>query len=194
MRTILLVVLALVFIGDPGAVLAHRVTVFAWVEGETVHTESMYSGGRPVKGGTIRVFDNKGEMIIEGRTDEKGRFSFDVPGPLDLKVVLEASPGHRANWLIKAREFMEGEQMQSAQSGPLTTQPPVKQESPTGYSDCPGMEEILDEALKRRLEPIERMLRESQHRGPSIHDVMAGIGYIVGLMGVAAYLSSRKGK
>ena len=36
---------------------AHKVTIFAWVEGDTVHTESKFSGGRVAKQAPIEVYD-----------------------------------------------------------------------------------------------------------------------------------------
>jgi hypothetical protein len=36
------------------------------------------------------------------------------------------------------------------------------------------------------------MLADLQQKGPSIKDIFAGIGYIFGLLGVAAYVQSRK--
>lgn len=75
--------------------LAHKVTIFAWVEGDTVHTESKFSGGRRVKDGKVEVFDPAGTRLLEGRTNDNGEFSFKAPQVSDLKVLLTAGMGHQ---------------------------------------------------------------------------------------------------
>jgi len=39
---------------------AHKVMIFAWVEGDTVHTESKFSDGKKVKKGDVIVYDLQG--------------------------------------------------------------------------------------------------------------------------------------
>ena len=58
---------------------AHKVTIFAWAEGNRVFTESKFSGGKRVKDGLVTVFDSAGNQLLEGRTDENGEFSFEAP-------------------------------------------------------------------------------------------------------------------
>lgn len=84
---------------------AHRVNLFAWVEGDTVHVESKFSGGKKVKAGKIIVTDPQGKELVKGTTNGKGEFSFKIPQKTDLKIVLIAGPGHRAEWKIAASEI-----------------------------------------------------------------------------------------
>ena len=84
---------------------AHRVNLFAWVEGDTVHLESKFSGGKKVKAGKIIVSDPQGNELVRGNTDEKGEYTFKIPQKTDLKIVLIAGTGHRAEWTITASEI-----------------------------------------------------------------------------------------
>jgi hypothetical protein len=84
---------------------AHRVNLFAWVEGDTVHVESKFSGGKKVKAGKIIVIDPRGTELLTGTADENGEFSFKVPEKTDLKIILIAGTGHRAEWTIAASEI-----------------------------------------------------------------------------------------
>jgi len=61
---------------DTPAALAHKVNVFAWIEGDTVHTESKFSGGRRAKGATVEVYDAADLLLLSGKTDDRGCFSF----------------------------------------------------------------------------------------------------------------------
>jgi nickel transport protein len=84
---------------------AHRVNIFAWVEGDTVMVECKYPDGTKVHEGVIRVFDSTGRELLNGKTDAKGEFSFKVPKPDDLKIVLEADMGHRAEWPLSKQDL-----------------------------------------------------------------------------------------
>ena len=56
------------------------------------------------------------------------------------------------------------------------------------------MEAVVETVLDRKLKPIIRMLAETKHNGPGARDIVAGIGYIMGLVGIAAYIHNRKKK
>ena len=47
LRIVIIALLILFSLAGPAA--AHKVIVFAWVNGNTIHTESKFSGGRKVK-------------------------------------------------------------------------------------------------------------------------------------------------
>jgi len=89
--------------------LAHRVVIFAYTEGDIVHTESKFMPNTPVNQGKVLVMDAKSDkLLLTGQTDDQGKFSFKMPPEaaaqkLDLKIVIEAGMGHRAEWLLKAR-------------------------------------------------------------------------------------------
>jgi nickel transport protein len=88
-----------------GNALAHRVNVFAWVEGDTVFVECKYPDGTKVHEGVIRVFDSAGRELLKGKTDTRGEFSFKIPKQDDLKIVLEAGMGHRAEWPLSKQDL-----------------------------------------------------------------------------------------
>ncbi|MBW2004774.1 MAG: hypothetical protein JRI72_09195 [Deltaproteobacteria bacterium] len=166
-------------------VLAHKVIIFAWVEGDTVFTESKFSGGREATGAQVRVFDKEGTQLLEGKTDNKGEFSFKIPKITDLRIVLNAAMGHKAEWRIPESEIQEA-------GG-------VSEKKRTGESFQPidvglskeEIKELIEESLDRKLRPIVKMMTESQSKEPSVTEILGGIGYIFGLMGVAIYFKNR---
>lgn len=89
------------------AAYAHRVIVFAYTEGDTLHTESKFVPNTPVRQGKILVMEEKsGKVLLTGQTDDKGKFSGKLPPEalkMDLKVVVEAAMGHRGEWALKAK-------------------------------------------------------------------------------------------
>ena len=102
---ILFWVVGLLWIGT-ASVQAHRVNLFAWVEGDTVYVEGKFSGGKRVHAGKITVSDPEGTELLSGITDENGKFSFKVPQKTELNIVLVAGTGHRAQWTIPADEIV----------------------------------------------------------------------------------------
>ena len=57
-----------------------------------------------------------------------------------------------------------------------------------------GIDKALEKALDRKLAPIMRTLAEMQEQKVRMTDVLGGLGYIFGLVGVAAYFKRpRKG-
>jgi hypothetical protein len=112
---------------------AHRVNLFAWVEGDTVYVESKFSGGKTVKAGKIIVTDPQGTELLKGKTDENGKFSFKVPKKTDLKIVLIAGVAHRAEWTIPLAEI----------EMPATAKKPVPPKSPGAREIIIGLVCIL---------------------------------------------------
>jgi nickel transport protein len=166
--------------------LAHKVTVFAWVEGDTVFTESKFSGGRTAVGAQVLVFDREGKQLLEGNTDDKGEFSFKIPKLTDLRIVLNAGTGHRGEWTVPESEIREAGYVLEEKKG--AAEP--SQAMAIGLSR-EEIRDLIDDSLDRKLRPIVRMMTESQSKGPSIHEIVGGIGYILGLMGVAIYFKNR---
>lgn len=87
---------------------AHKVNLFAYVEGGKVYTESYFSDGRPAEGGKVLVFDSQDHLLLEGVTDKEGLFSFAVPKIDDLTIVLEATMGHKTSFKLKKAEVEAG--------------------------------------------------------------------------------------
>jgi len=46
--------------------------------------------------------------------------------------------------------------------------------------------------VRRELEPVKRMLVDMNQAGPGMTEIIGGIGYILGLFGIVAYMKSRK--
>jgi len=165
-------------------VLAHKVIIFAWVEGDTVFTESKFSGGREATGARVLVFDRAGKQLLEGKTNNKGEFSFKIPKLTDLRIVLNAGMVHKAEWRIPESEIKEAGVSEKKRAGESS------QPIDVGLSK-EEIKELIEESLDRKLRPIVRMMTESQSKGPSVTEIIGGIGYIFGLMGVAIYFRNR---
>lgn len=176
---------ALVF---PAGALAHRVNLFAWVEGDTVHTESKYPDGRRVQEGLIRVLDREGRELLQGKTNERGEFSFPIPRREDLQIVLEAGMGHRADWTLSREELGGAEPPPPPSPAPDHTPAPAK--APAVFSAA-ELEQALEKALDRKLAPVVKLLSELHEPRVRLADIIGGLGWILGLTGLAAWMKRR---
>ena len=174
---------------------SHKVTVFAWVENGTVHTESRFGGGRPVMQGNIEVFDPQDRKLLEGTTDDEGRLSFTVPQRSDLKIVLNAGMGHANHWWVRADEINATEQDRVPADRPPAPVPGVAMEPVSSDAadclDAGTVRQIVLQALETKLAPLEARLADQR---PPWRDIAGGIGYILGLMGIAVLMRNRKTK
>ena len=189
-----------------GSASAHRVNVFAWVEGDMIHVEGKFSGGKKVKAGKISVMDPQGVELLSGRTDDQGKFSFKIPKRTDLRIVLIAGQGHQGEWTLRADEITDLPSETALEASAEKAMQPEGKEIVSITSMDPGtaapdtaikseeLEAIIETVLDKKLKPITRMLADLRQKGPSVSDIFAGIGYILGLVGVAAYVHSRKKK
>jgi len=198
----LLCLVAALMLLAAGDALAHRVNVFAWVEGDMVFVECKYPDGTKVHEGVIRVLDSAGKELLSGKTNDKGEFSFKVPKQDDLTIVLEAGMGHRGDWplsrqdLAPAGEAPKPGPAAAPQASPKNEAPsPAAAEPAAGPASPPpaGIDQAIEKALDKKLAPVMKILAEMHEQKVRLTDVLGGIGYIIGLVGVAAYFKRKPG-
>ncbi len=198
-----LLLLALTLLALPQPATAHRVNVFAFVDGADIQVESSFNRGSPVNGGQVQVIDAaNGAILLAGMTNAEGVFRFPVPETArtqghDLLIRINAGEGHQSEWRIPASDLVEGNAVDAVSTiGGLqtaTTPPPAPQAGQSITLGPQELEKIIDAALERKLSPIRRMLSEQYTAGPSLRDIIGGIGWLIGLAGLAAYFKSRRG-
>ncbi|MDX9739835.1 MAG: cobalamin biosynthesis protein CbiL, partial [Gammaproteobacteria bacterium] len=88
-----------------GSALAHKVNMFANVEGGRIVVEGYFADGKKAKDATIQVFAPDGTKLLQGKADGEGIFSFDVPQVTDLRISLYAGMGHRTEYTVPAAEL-----------------------------------------------------------------------------------------
>jgi nickel transport protein len=51
---------------------------------------------------------------------------------------------------------------------------------------------MIDRALDRKLAPVIKLIRDTRKEGPTLSEIVGGIGYIFGIFGIFMYFKSRK--
>lgn len=206
--------------------LAHRVNVFAYVEGHDVVVECSYSRSERVRFGDVEVLDAAtGAALLAGKTDEKGEFRFPVPPAVraakaDLRIVLKAGEGHQNTTEVKAAEYLSAAPTAApdaavatpptptasapvtppaasvAAAGPVAAaSAPVQTVSQTGGAalDAAALERVVEAAVEKKIAPLRAILVADKEKGPGLTEIVGGLGWLVGLAGIAAYFAA-KGK
>ncbi|PQP35661.1 hypothetical protein C6A37_01480 [Desulfobacteraceae bacterium SEEP-SAG9] len=194
----------------PGDAHAHKVNIFAWVEGNMIYTESKFSGGRRTKQAPVEVYDENGKILLKGVTNDRGEFSFKIPKHTSLRIVLLAGMGHRTEWTIPVDEIQEvfekasddlSDQtltdaiaekeniwLQSEKSQLLDTAKP----NPSNTLNLAEFQIAFEKTLDKKLSPIIKMISEIKEEKISAQDMFSGIGYILGLIGLTLYFKCRR--
>lgn len=84
--------------------MAHKIHIFAYLDNGTVYTESYFSDGRPVVGGSVQAVDADNQQQAKGTSDAKGMFSFPYSGNNNLTLTIKATMGHRATYLLPIKQ------------------------------------------------------------------------------------------
>lgn len=172
--------------------LAHKVNVFAYLDGRQIKGEAYFPSGDKAQTALVEVVDGQGRVLGSTQTDGQGLFSLAVPAEAGapLRVVLKAGQGHQGEYTLGARE------LGGAAAFAAASQAASKPAPATARSAAPlpeEMEERLARLLDQRLQPLTAQVAKlGAERSVSLADVMGGLGYIMGLMGLAAYLKARK--
>jgi nickel transport protein len=206
------ITIALLF--APVGALAHKVNVFAYYEGEKIIVEGYFSKDNKARDCPVIFYDTQGNELLKGKTDEKGQFIVEPSGigPIagDLTITLNTQDGHKAMYTlpleeappsIKAAQSHEKASDESDHEGPALKQPAERDDTRISYTqgEMDRLEEIIQRIVRNEnsktiqmVSNLQRRMLEQENSGPTLRDIVGGIGWILGLLGIAAYFSSKK--
>lgn len=137
--------------------------------------EAFFSDGSPARGAEVEVRDARsGAVLLRGHTDAQGAFEFSPPRRADLRVVVTAELGHRAECSISREELPAAPAAGTA----------------AGAVDLEALRRVLAAELRPLREALARMERRQSR--PSWREAVGGIGYIVGIFGAMSWCLRRK--
>ncbi len=163
-----LVFISLFLMISSSAAFAHKVNIFAYVEGDTVFCEGYFPDGRKVEGGKVEVYDSNKKKLTEGTTDKEGLFSFKYSKVEDLDIVIIASMGHKNRYALPAEDF----------------------------SDDDTTEEAVTQADSEKLSEQKTVKTGKKHKAPEepsqMPGILGGLGFIFGLTALIMQMSAKK--
>jgi nickel transport protein len=173
---------------------AHKLRAFAYAEGEVIHGSVYFAGNVPVKGAHIHVIDLNGATVAETTSNAEGRFSVVVRERIDHRVVADAGDGHRSEYNVKAAELPESLPIPSVAqaawpAGPAASPPPPSNAAQTEMAG--DLEARIERAVARQIGPLREELANYDDK-VRWHDVLGGLGYILGITGLGCWLIERR--
>lgn len=169
---------------------AHRLSLFASATGPEISGQAYFKGGTPARDVAIHITGPDGQALGETTTDAEGRFGFTASRRVDHLFTAEIADGHQAVFTVTAAELPE------SLPGPVGTAHPKMMDGkapPPAPEPVPATEisRQVEDAVARQLRPLREQINalEDQTR---LRDVIGGVGYIVGLAGLVAWLGARR--
>ena len=207
-------------LGMASPALAHRVHLFAYVNGNEIVADCRFSKTRPAQNAAVIAYDAaSGQELFRGASDSTGTARLTIPPeilrhPVNLKLILNAGEGHQAEWLIEA-EALQPQSAPSENNSPPAESAPEKTDTTEQTDSLPDaaavsqsrtadqagcssaeLEALLNRALDAKLAPVQALLAAqlaaSQAKGPGFTEIVGGLGWLAGLFGGLAFWKSRK--
>lgn len=177
-----------------GTAQAHRISVYAYVEDGQIKGEGYMPGGGKVSNQKVQVLEAGGKVLAETKTNPDGAFSLPLPkAKPPLTLVLVAGAGHKATYELKAADLGVAPAPASAAAGEqqaASAAKPVAQPVAAPQDLAPQIKKAVEQAVApMRAQLAEMALRSNE---ASLKDIVGGLGWIVGLLGLAAYFKARK--
>lgn len=171
----------------PRSAAAHQLSVFAYVEGRSIQGEVFVPDGTAIANATVTAFGPQAQKLGETRTDGDGHFSLEAPFRCDYRLAVSDGHGHSAEYLLSADELPD--------DLPPLAASPAKAQASQGTKPASGDSSVRGEleSLRKQVILLRKDLSAFQQE-IRFRDLLGGIGFILGLTGVASYfLAARRG-
>lgn len=188
----------LVALGASQPALAHKVVVFATVDADTIHGEAYFRGGDPVRAAKVSVVGPDRNPLGETTTDDEGRFTFPAQSRVSHTLIVDAGEGHAGQYTVPADELPKN--LPNAPPGPdRPDEAPASEPAPPDPTTTPEREPEASPApvdprtLEARIDAVATQIAAlrkdlDQYKNEvRLQDLLGGVGYILGIMGLVFY-------
>ena len=158
---------------------AHKLNIFTYAESGKIFVESYFSDGIVPKDAKVTVRDGDEKEILSGVVNAEGSYTFDVPKTDKITIMVDAGLGH----VVSAT--LEGGEMKSITdetSAAITA---------GGAPAVAGLEAQIRKAVGDANKPLAREISQLKNKVYT-SDIIGGLGFIFGFLGLYAYLKARK--
>lgn len=193
------VIVALFVIVYPATIaMAHKLNVFAYSEDSSILGEAYFNDGAPARNCEVLVKEEgDGSVVGRGRTDEDGKFSVNID-PSNRKivtVVVDGGMGHLGRVNINLSSFDNRTDMSDPNSIDKVPMEEEQIENLIVTLDEKEIASIVKSVLRSEIEPLHAeiiQLRKELSK-PGFNQIMGGVGYIFGLIGIALWFKKGSG-
>jgi nickel transport protein len=188
------IVLALMLL-TPSPALAHKLNLFAQAQGGAVVGHAYFPGDVPAQHIDVIARDRSNHELARTKTDEQGNFSFPATSKTDYQITAETSDGHAASFTLSAAELpnsLPSNASDTTSEYREVIKPTVEHGAAgNGTSPSPLSDQI--NGLERQIQALRDQVDRSEQK-LRLRDILGGVGYILGLAGIALLVKSRRTK
>lgn len=167
----------------PVTTMAHKVIAGVYATGSTLEGEIGYSDGSVATSQAVQVLNAGGEVIAELTTDADGFFTYEPATTGPLTFFANLGSGHVANIFVSADEMPQSMR---------ATEPVSADAVPADVPEAVlPVTESLIRAVRAEIRPLRSELTALKER-QTFQSIVGGIGYIIGLFGLAAFIMARR--
>ncbi|MDI3323968.1 hypothetical protein QKW35_06235 [Pontibacterium granulatum] len=167
----------------------HNVVGGVYAIGNTIEGEVGFSNGDMAKAGiVVQVRNATGNLIGESVIEDEGLFAFDATKRIDHYFYADLSAGHVLELVLPADELPA---TLPGGSAPITKSSVAASSASMKGVDQVALEQMIEKAVAKQVKPLRKELAAYKEKA-SLQDVLGGIGYIFGLVGLGIWLRQRK--
>ena len=176
-------------------VFAHNVVGGVYAIGIEIEGEAGFSNGAMANVGTVvKITDKSGIPLGEVLTDDQGFFTFTAKKRITHVFNIDMGAGHKLTMQLPAEELPESLGPINGKSTSETGE--VNKPLNTLKSEAIGSENkitslMLEKAIAKQIKPLRKEIQSLKEKS-GLRDILGGIGYIFGLLGLVAFLRERK--
>ena len=169
---------------------AHRMKVFAWVDGQAIEGEVYFSGGQMANDSAVEILVDQ-NVIANAKTNAEGVFRFESLAALDYEVRADAGQGHVASYTVSASEFAVDVPVVAPSSLAVTAVVDSSAVSAAPLAATSLTSAQLEQAIAKAIRPLREQIDQYEAK-VRMHDILGGVGYIFGLFGLFIWLRTRR--
>ena len=166
------------------------------MEGDSIRGRVSFAGGHSAAAAIIKISDSEGQPLAELSPDDKGEFTYKVSRRIDHLIVADSREGHVARWRVKAEDIVLASP-EPVEKPARTDDERIDRSIPDAalHDHAAEYDEWIagniERAVARQVRPLREQLAayEEQVR---LRDIVGGLGYIIGLAGLALWGRCRK--
>ncbi|MGE4266682.1 MAG: hypothetical protein AB7F25_04560 [Deferribacterales bacterium] len=152
---------------------AHKLNILAFAENNVLTVNSYFADGTPCRECAFQVLDADGKVFAGGKLDNNGEFSKNGEMPTEMKIIVDGGMGHRAEQSITS----------SAETNMAYEEP-----APSTSVDTTQIRQLIREELSKQTAELKAEIDKGRSH---LDMIIAGIGYILGIFGIAMIVKKK---
>lgn len=169
---------------------AHKLKTFATAIGAQISGYAYFAPGGRAQNASVTISREDGSLAAHMQTNEQGEFAYTADQRARFTIDVDAGDGHEASISIAASELPTSLPISKTQNETKDVSTPRIANAPNASDN---LQEQIEAAVARQLRPLREQI-DDWHDQLWLHDLLGGLGYIIGLAGLAYALTSPKRK